>query len=312
MHGLIARFATPAAGLLLLAFFAVAAPNFASPGNLLNIAKETAVLGILATGFALALLVGELDLSVAEVCSLSAVVTGALVASGRPPALAVAAGIATGAAFGAANGFFVTRLHVPSLIATLGAGAIARGLAFWMTGGVAFVGRWPVEFTGLGRGTVGGVPNLVLFLLAIAALAWAGVNWTRPGAHMLATGEAPEAARLAGVPTARTRLLGLALSGGLAGLSAVLLAASLSSAAPGMAGDYFLYAIAAVLLGMTCFTPGRPNIPGTIASALLLKVLGNGLVLLGAPYYAQDIALGAIIIGSVAMSGAVLRQAAFR
>lgn len=312
MRGLIARYATPAAGLALLLVFALAAPNFATAGNLLNVAKETAVLGILATGFALALLVGELDLSVAEVCSLAAVVTGALIAGRYPPVLAVGAGLATGLLFGVANGLCVTRLHVPSLIATLGTAAVARGLAFWMTGGVAFVGRWPVGFTGLARGQLGGVPNQVLWLAVIAVLAWGGVNWTRTGAHMLATGEAQEAARLAGVRTGRMRLLGLALSGVLAGLGAVLLAAGLSSAAPGMAGDYFLYAIAAVLLGMTCFTPGRPNVPGTLSAALLLKVLGNGLVLMGAPYYVQDIALGAIIVGSVALSGTVLRQAAFR
>ena len=312
MSGLIARYATPVFGLLLFALFAAFAPNFASAGNLLNVLKDTAVLGVLAIGFALALLVGELDLSVAEVCSLCAVITGALVAGGRSPALAVAAGIGAGVACGLVNGFCVTRLHVPSLIATLGTGAVARGLAFWMTGGIGFVGRWPAAFTSLGRGFVGGVPNLVLWLAAVAALAWFAVSWTRPGAHMLATGEAPEAARLAGVATGRMRMLGLVSSGTLAGIGAVLLAASLSSATPGMAGDYFLYAIAAVLLGMTCFVPGRPNIPGTLSAALLLKVLGNGLVLMGAPYYVQDVALGVIIIASVALSGTVLRQAAFR
>jgi len=97
-----------------------------------------------------------------------------------------------------------------------------------------------------------------------------------------------------------------------AGVAALLLAANLSSAAPNMAGDYFLYAIAAVLLGMTMFEPGRPNIPGTVFAALVLKVLGNGLVLLGTAYYVQDIVLGAIIIGSVAFSASVLKKAAFR
>jgi ribose transport system permease protein len=82
----------------------------------------------------------------------------------------------------------------------------------------------------------------------------------------------------------------------------VLLAANLSSAAPNMASDYFLYAIAAVLLGMTMFEPGQPNVPGTVFAAILLKVLGNGLVLLGAAYYVQDIVLGVIMIGSVAAS----------
>jgi ribose transport system permease protein len=79
-----------------------------------------------------------------------------------------------------------------------------------------------------------------------------------------------------------------------------------------MVGDYFLYAIAAVLLGMTMFEPGRPNVPGTVFAAFVLKVLGNGLVLLGAPYYVQDIVLGIIIIGSVAVSASVVKKAAFK
>jgi ribose transport system permease protein len=129
---------------------------------------------------------------------------------------------------------------------------------------------------------------------------------------MTATGEADEAARLAGIATARMKRIGLALSGACAGLAAVLLAANLSSAAPNMAGDYFLYAIAAVLLGMTMFEPGRPNIPGTLFAAVVLKVLGNGLVLQGAAYYVQDIVLGGIIIGSVAFSAMVTKKPAFK
>jgi hypothetical protein len=94
---------------------------------------------------------------------------------------------------------------------------------------------------------------------------------------MVATGEADEAARLAGIATGRMKRIGLLLAGLFAGIMAMLLAAGLSSAAPNMAGDYLLYAIAAVLLGMTMFEPGKPNVPGTVFAALVLKVLGNGL-----------------------------------
>jgi ribose transport system permease protein len=106
--------------------------------------------------------------------------------------------------------------------------------------------------------------------------------------------------------------IGLALSGLFAATAGLLLTANLSSAAPNMAGDYFLYSIAAVLLGMTMFEPGRPNVPGTIFAALVLKVLGNGLVLLGAAYYYQEIVLGIIIIGSVAFSASAMKKAAFK
>jgi len=158
---------------------------------------------------------------------------------------------------------------------------------------------------------VAGVPSLVLWLLGTALAAYALVAWTRTGAHMTATGEAPEAARLAGIRVPRIKVLGLALAGALAGLTALLLTASLSSAAPNMAGDYLLYAIASVLLGMTMFEPGRPNVVGTVAAALILKLLGNGLILMGAPYYIQDIVLGLVIVASVAVSASTLRKAAF-
>ncbi|KAG1433672.1 hypothetical protein G6F57_021988 [Rhizopus arrhizus] len=129
---------------------------------------------------------------------------------------------------------------------------------------------------------------------------------------MTATGEAGESARLAGINIRAMKSIGLALSGLCAGLAAVLLTSSLSSAAPNMAGDYFLYASAAGLLGMTMVNPGHANIPGTLVAARILKVLGNGLVLMGAPYYVPDIVLGFIMIASVAVSSAVLKKAAFK
>jgi len=309
---LIGRYGTALAGLALILFFLIFAPNFASTMNIINVLKDTSFLAILALGFALAFTVAELDLSVAEMASLAAVVCGWLVHAQYPPAVAVSAAIGVGVVLGTLNGYGVTVLRIPSLIMTLGTAAIAKGFAFMITQGVAFVGRWPVGFTGLARGYSFGIPNLVLWMAGATLFAYGLVKWTRTGAHMVATGEADEAARLAGIATARMKRIGLLLSGVFAGLMAMLLAANLSSAAPNMAGDYLLYAIAAVLLGMTMFEPGKPNIPGTVFAALVLKVLGNGLVLMGAPYYIQDIVLGAIIIGSVAFSASAMKKAAFK
>jgi len=312
MREIIGRYGTALAGLALIIFFVAFAPNFATTMNIVNVLKDTSFLAILALGFALAFTVAELDLSIAEMASLAAVVCGWLVQLQYPPLVAVLAALSVGALLGALNGYGVTVLRIPSLIMTLGTAAIAKGFAFMITQGVAFVGRWPTGFTGLARGYTFGIPNLVLWLAGVTLFAWGLVKWTRTGAHMVATGEADEAARLSGIATARMKRIGLLLSGILAAITAVLLAANLSSAAPNMAGDYLLYAIAAVLLGMTMFEPGKPNVPGTVFAALVLKVLGNGLVLLGAPYYVQDIVLGVIIIGSVAFSASAMKKAAFK
>jgi ribose transport system permease protein len=312
MGTLIERYGTALAGLALVVFFVVFAPNFANAANIVNVLKDTSFLAILALGFTLALTTAELDLSVAEIASLAAVVAGWLVQSKAPSGVAVAFALAVGLGFGAFNGFGVTVLKVPSLIMTLGTAAIARGASFMITQGIAFVGRWPTAFTDLARGRVFGIANLLLWLLAATGGAFVLLKWTRLGAHMIATGEADEAARLAGIATARMKRIGLSLSGLFAAITAVLLAANLSSAAPNMAGDYFLYAIAAVLLGMTMFEPGRPNVLGTVVAAFVLKALGNGLVLLGAAYYVQDMVLGMIIIGSVAFSASVVKKVAFK
>jgi ribose transport system permease protein len=296
---------------VLFAVFAATAPRFLDPANLLNVLKHASVLALFALGVTLALVTAELDLSFANVASLAAVLTGYLVHKGHPIPLAVVAGLGVGTAGGFFNGLLVTRLKIPSLIATLGTAAIANGLAFWATQGVAFVGRWPVEFTGLARGYVLGVPAPVLWTAAAALIALFVLKQTRLGLHMTATGDADEAARLAGVKTARMKLIGMTLSGVCAGIGAVLLAANLSSAAPNMAGDYLLQAIAAVLLGMTMFEPGHANVPGAVTGAVILALLNNGLVLIGAPYFMQDILLGATIVAAVALSASTLKRAAF-
>ena len=308
----VAHYGTACAAIVVFAGFALSADHFLSAGNLLGIGKQISPVAILGIGFSLALTVSELDLSFANVASLAAVSTGMLMHGGATPVLAVTVGLAVGTGCGVVNGLIVTLLKVPSLIATLAMAAIANGCAFLLTGGVSVVGRWPQGFTGLGRATLLGLPALVWWLGGVAVLAALFLKQTRTGFRMLCTGEAETAARLAGLPVKRLKLLGLALSGAAAGLAAVLLTASLSSAAPNMAGDFLLTAIAAVMLGMTMFEPGLPNIPGTLVGALTIGMLSNGLVLLGAPYYVQDICLGVIIIASVAESASVLTRAAFQ
>lgn len=311
MKDFLAKYGTLVAGLLIVIFLLIFARNFASTANAMNVLKQASVLSILAVGFTMALITSELDLSFASFASLAAVVTGGLVHGGYPWELAVLAGLATGLSGGAINGVLVTKVKVPSLISTLGTSTVANGLAFMITGGVAFVGRWDPSFLSLARGKVFGLPVLILFMLAVVAIGWWMSRQTRLGLHMQATGEAEGAAHRAGINTMRMKRMGLTLSGLCAGIAAVLLVASLSSAAPAMAGDFLMNGIAAVLLGMTMFDPGRPNIAGTFVGALIITVLGNGLVLLGAPYYLQDIVLGLIVIGSVSISASVLKKAAF-
>jgi ribose transport system permease protein len=308
---ILANYGTAIAALALFVFFCAAADNFVNPTNLLNVGKQVSFLAILAIGFSIAFTVGELDLSFAAVCSLCAVIVGGLIFHKASPLLAVAAALGAGLAAGLVNGLLVTRLRIPSLIATLAMASVATGTAFAITGGVAFVGRWDPAFLALGRGSVLGIPALILWTATVALAALFVLKQTRLGMHLVFTGEAEEAARLAGVKVRRMKVTALAFAGLCAGLVGTLLAATLNSAAPDMAKDYLLTSIAAVLLGMTMFEPGRCNVPGTLVGAATIGMLGNGLVLMGAPYYVQDIMLGFIIVASVAVSASALKKAAF-
>jgi ribose transport system permease protein len=311
IRNFLATYGTALAALVLFVFFCAAADNFANPSNLLNVGKQVSFLAILAIGFSIAFTAAELDLSFAAVCSLCAVVVGGLIFHKVTAVLAVAAALGVGFAAGLLNGVLVTRLRIPSLIATLAMASVATGTAFAITGGVAFVGRWDPAFLALGRGDVFGIPALILWTAAVALVALFVLKETRLGMHLVFTGEAEEAARLAGVKVRAMKVAALAFAGLCAGLVGTLLAATLNSAAPDMAKDYLLTSIAAVLLGMTMFEPGRCNVPGTLVGAATIGMLGNGLVLMGAPYFVQDIVLGFIIVASVAVSASALKKAAF-
>ncbi len=307
----VARYGTALAGLCVFLFFSLAADHFFTVLNLLTVLKQISYLTLLAMGFSFALTTSELDLSFANVCSLCMVISGGLIFHKFPVWWAVAAGIFTGGVAGAINGLIVTRLKVPSLIATLGVSSVANGIAFWITDGVAYVGRWPKSFLFLGRGKVMGIPMLAVWMVLLAGICLFVMKKTRLGLHMIFTGEADEAARLSGIPVKMMKFVGLTLSGTFAGITAVLLTASLSSASPAGGADFMMTTMAAVLLGMTMIEPGRPNIGGSFIGALTIGILSNGLVLMGAPYYVQDIVLGLIIIGSVSLSASTISRAAF-
>lgn len=311
MKTLLTTYGTVFALLLLIAFFAISADNFLNIYNLLNVLKQVSFLTIIALGFTLALIAGELDLSIGHSASLASVCTAALLFGGYPLALSVAAGLGAGLLLGFTNGILVTLFKIPSLIATLAMSTIANGLSFMITGGVAFVGKLDPVFLWLGRGRLGIVPVMILWLVLAVVLCQFFIKQTRTGFRLVCTGEAEEAARLAGVRTRRMKILGLTLSGLLAGITGLLLTSSLSSSNPTIAGEYLMTGIAAVLLGMTTIEPGKANVPGTLIGALIIGILGNGLTLLGVQYYVQDIVLGLIILGSVGISASQLKRAAF-
>lgn len=296
------RFGTIIALIVLMIVFAVSVPGFINSENLLNILRQIALLLIISEGFTMCLIVGELDLSFANVASLAAALVAGLIIQGFSPLAAILLSLLVGLAFGIFNGLLVTKVGISSLITTLASGIIAGGMVYMYTKGVSFYGNMPESFLFLGRGNLGPVPVLVIIMFVILIFAHLLINKTTVGKYMEATGGNKVAAMLAGVNTDFFKMCGMASSSLAAALTGILLTSRLGAANPEGASGFLMDGFATALLGQTVLKVGRPSPLGTFIGALLIGVLNNGLTLLGAQYYVQDITKGSIIILSVVVT----------
>ncbi len=302
-----ARYGTVGAALVIFAAFALASDRFLSVNNISNILVQISVLMIVSSGLTVAVASGEFDLSVGQVASLSGVlVAGLMIWAGLPVVLAMLLSILAGAAIGVVNGLLVTRLRIPSLIATLAMGPIALGLNYAYTNGDSIYASMPKGFYYIATGKIGIVPVPVVIALAIVACFYVLLNKTRLGRGVVATGANIQAARLSGISVNRCRLTALALSGLGAAMGGVMLTARLGTGQSGAGDAYLLDSLTAVFLGMTAFKPGRATVQGTLVGVVIIGMLDNGLNLLGAPFYLQNEVRGLVMIAAVSL--AVLRS----
>ncbi len=276
----------------------LAHPTFLTVNNLLNVARQISINGILAVGVTLVLLTGGVDLSLGSVVALACVVAASLAHPGDHSVLIpVLAGIAAGAACGATNGLMVTRGMIPSFIATLGMMTAARGLALVLAKGRPVSNLSP-EFTRIG-GDLGMLPIPAIVLAAFAVGTAIVLRNLRLGRHLYAVGGNADAARASGISVGHVRMIAYTVCGAFAGVAGVVLASRITTGQPNAAAGYELDAIAAVVIGGTSLSGGVGTIGGTILGALLVGVINNGLDLMNVSSYYQAIVKGVIIVGAV-------------
>ncbi len=288
------------AGLLaLIVLFSILSGSFLSVNNLLNITRQVSIMGILSVGMTVAIISGGIDLSVGStIAVVGVVVAGLLVNFALPVWLVILLGLGVGCLIGAFNGSLIAFAGVPPFIATLGTMTALRGLAYVYTGGYPIYGL-PANFGWLGAGYLAGVPFPTILMFVIGAVFYIVLTKTPFGIHVYAIGENEVAARRVGVRVIRTKLFAYVISGALAAVSAIALAARLKAGLPTSGFTYELTAIAAVILGGTSISGGGGSVIGTLLGALLLGVLANGLTLLNVEPYVLEVITGAVIIVAV-------------
>lgn len=281
-------------------------PDFLKLSNLLGVANQTSIYAIIAIGMTLVIISAGIDLSVGSLVALAAVVTALIVRDwgGGTQAglgmvcLAMAAGIGLCALAGGFNGWLITQFRMPPFITTLGMMMMANGLAFRLSGGQSIPQLPPIFFV-LGSGVTLGIPNPVLLMLLLYALAHVVMSRTVFGRYVYAIGGNVQAARLSGLPVNRVLLAVYILSGGLAGLGGVMLASQLAAGDPKFGQMYELEVIAAVVVGGTSLMGGRGKIFGTLIGAFIIAVIRNGMNLTNVDPFNQKIVLGAVLTGAV-------------
>lgn len=301
------RFGVFVALALTVLFGVVAVPNFATLANLDSLLRQVAVLGIVSLGQTFVILTAGIDLSVGMLMGLVTVLSNGIMA-GDPsliPVVVVLA-LAIGAAVGTANAAGVVVFRVQPLIVTLAMLSILQGLIFLYTDRT--VGRAPPEFRELAYGDIGPLPTPFVLLVLLTIAAWVVLRHTPLGRYTYAVGSDPRSARRAGIPIGRITAAAYVLSGVLAAIAGLVLAARLGSGYTGAGAGFELQSIVAVVLGGTALSGGKGGVLGTVAGVLLLALIANILNLLGISPFTQRVVNGLIIIAAIAIYTARSRE----
>lgn len=290
----------------LMAIVSLFSESFFTASNMWNILRQISTNALLAFGMTFVILIGGIDLSVGPLLAFSGVFAAYVMGNlGWPIWAAIAGSIILCSMVGMLNGVIVTKTGIAPFVITLSVQQIFRGFAMLLANGAPIRIR-DQGFINIGTTYIGPVAFPVIYMIIIMALCYVVLNKTQFGRHIYALGGNKTAARFAGIRTQRIEVMVYALSGFLAGIAGIVLAARMTAGVPATGDGYECDAIAAVVLGGASFTGGIGTIGGTLIGAIIIGVLNNGLNMLNVASFWQYVAKGVVILLAVMVD--VLRK----
>jgi ribose transport system permease protein len=288
--------------------FSLTSEQFLTVRNFQNLLVVQSVVSCMAFAAAIPLIVGEFDLSLGYLIGFLAMIGAFLAGAGYSAAVVVSAMLVAGALVGVVNGLLTVKLHISSFIATLGTGILLSGMTLGVSGGQVLFNGIPRFITQIGQGNVLGLGPTVWLTIVLAIILFFLLEHTPFGRKLYAIGGSERVAFLAGVPVGMFKIASFAISGFLVGIGAIFALGQSGAANAGFGPELLLPAYAASFLSVTTYRPGYYNIPGIVVAILLLAVGFNGLNLLGAPFWAQPIFNGAVLLLAVVTARAESRH----
>ncbi|PKL21440.1 MAG: ribose ABC transporter permease [Spirochaetae bacterium HGW-Spirochaetae-4] len=278
--------------------FSTLSPVFFSVRNFLNVGISSSILGIMATGLTVAMLLGGLDISQYSVAAFAGLLTAVLLKAGSSIPVALLAVLACGVVLGGINGLIITRMRINPIITTLGTSLIFRSLAFIMTSG-RYIAIDNEVMNYIGRGYFLGVPNAIWFMIFVYAIFYYMLKYTAFGRKIYAVGGNADASFLSGINVKKIRFQAFMISGIMAALAGLMMSAQVSAGMPTAGEGAELDVIVAVILGGISLSGGKGKILGTLLGVLILAVLKNGLTLLSVQAFYQMLIRGLVLILAV-------------
>ncbi|NYI42904.1 ABC transporter permease [Demequina lutea] len=292
--------------LVVVAALSMASATFRSVPNLVNIVEQQSIIGIVACGMLLMILLGGFDLSVGAVGAATSVIAAwAMSTSGIVPGVFAALGL--GAVIGLCNGLLIAKVGINPFVATLGMQSLVTGLLFVGTSAKPVYGV-PDEFTVVGLGRLGPVPVAAIVYGVVVMATWAMLHFTTLGHRIYAVGGSAEASRFAGIRVDRVTITTYTLGAIGAAIGGLVLLGQTSIGQPSGAQTWPLAAIAAVAIAGVPLTGGSGGIGNVVIGTLLLGVVSNALNLFGISPYWQPAFTGAVIIVAVGIDMAQRRR----
>ncbi len=286
----------------LIVVFALLSDKFFQVENFASIGRQTAMISLIAFGMTFVITSGNIDLSVGSLVGLVGVITAMSLRVGLGVIGASMIGLSTGTVIGLLNGILTAKMRIPAFLVTLGTMQMARGLALTVTNTKAVI-VINNSFTRIwGAGTLLGFPASIIWTLLFFGICIWLYHYTYFGNYVKAVGGNKTAATYSGIKVDRITILSFVISGFLAAVAGLLMAARLKSGRPEVGGGMELDAIAAVILGGTALYGGRGKILNTLVGSLIMGVIVNGLIILGVQSNIQQIIKGAIIIAAVSLN----------
>ena len=282
---------------ILCVFLSIITPNFLSWANILNILRQSSIIGIMAIGTTFVIIGAGFDISVGSVLALTAAMCVGL-QHHMHWSLAILLVLVVGSLIGLLNGFLAAKIHIPAIIVTLGTMTIVRGLVYLYTGGYPLYVDAP-DFAFIGNGYLGPIPFPVVILIIMVAVWQFILIRTRFGRYACALGGNKEAVRLSGVKVDYYHILTFVVGGLMASMAGVIYASRLLSVTPLAGQTYELDAIASTVIGGTSVSGGEGSVIKTLVGVLLLNIIANVFNLLGIHIYVQYVIKGAIILSAV-------------